>query len=244
MKKHRFFVCILLCCTVLFTLYGCGGDGENASKSTPKASSDITSSVIPSEHPSPTPDVNNKLLTYEELVSNILREAQIVADFIRDNEFIYSQNIQINPGYNWAELDKTKAINSSERLVSCDRFVGWVLYRVGFTDQPKEKGYFVYDFSEFCEAMGFKKITKVATLVPGDIVFINPNAEHGGKPGHMFICASDNLGYNTYLRYDAGSQQRVDCVKGTELESGKQPFKEKISNFCYAYRPTVDKLAK
>ena len=244
MKYNRLPVCILFFISVFIILCSCGEVSNNENRTTHKPESSAASTLDSSSSPSSTPETGMYAITYEQLVDSILREAQTVADFIRDNDFDYSEDLRINPAYNWAELDETKALDSSERLVSCDRFVGWVLYRVGFTDQPKDTGYLVYTFSEFCEAMGFKKITKVATLQPGDIVFINPNSAHGGKPGHMFICASDNMGYNVYLRYDAGSQQRVECVKGTELEKGKQPFKEKINNFCYAYRPCVDELVK
>lgn len=239
MKKRNLIICILLCFALTLTFFGCEKPAEE--EPTPVKTDAPSESATPGPTATPVPD-SQIATTYEELVENILREAQNVADFMRDNDFNYSEDLEINPAHNWAKLDETQAIDPSERLVSCDRFVGWVLYRVGFTDQPRDIGYLVYDFSEFCEAMGFRKITKVAMLKPGDIVFINPNKAHGYKPGHMFICASENLGHTTYLRYDAGSQERVKCIKGTELEPGKQPFKEVIGNFCYAYRPSVEKL--
>lgn len=170
------------------------------------------------------------------LAERICEEAQKVADFARDQKFIYG-DASINPGCNWGSLDVEKAINPEERLTSCDRFVDWVLYRCGFVNQPYEKGYDVPKVYAWFDDMEFEKITDVSALQAGDIVFTKEDPLKPGYPGHVFICAGENLGDNVYLRYDHGSNERIRCVKGTELIPGQQPFKEVIDEFYFAYRP-------
>lgn len=174
------------------------------------------------------------------LAEKICEEAQKVADFARDQKFTYG-NASINPGYNWGALDVEKAINLDERLSSCDRFVDWVLYRCGFVEQPYDNGYDVPKVYAWFDAMNFEKITDVSSLQAGDVVFTKEDPLKPGYPGHVFICASENLGDNVYLRYDHGSTERIRCVKGTEVTPGQQPFKEVIDEFYFAYRPN-DKL--
>jgi len=186
----------------------------------------------------PTGDSSGQI-TYNQLVSNLMKEAQIVADFIKTQNFIYG-DASVNPAINWKGLNAASAVKPNEKIVSCDRLVCWILYRVGFTEQPYNQGITVFPFPAWCEQQGFTKITNVSQLKAGDIVFVNPNSNY--QPQHVFMCASGNLGGNVYLRYDAGSNERIQCKKGTEVTPGKQPFKEGIANFMYAYRPTVNKL--
>ena len=171
----------------------------------------------------------------ETLADVLMREAQIVTDFIRDNDFFYG-DASINPAINWAELDPAKAIKKNERIVSCDRLVGWILYRAGFVNQSYTQGETCYVFTKWCEDNKFIKITDKTKLQPGDVLFVNPNSE--GQPMHMFMTASTMDSNGKYLRYDAGSDARIQCKKGTEAKRGQQPFIEPIDNFMYAYRPT------
>ena len=175
---------------------------------------------------------------YSNLVNKILQEAQAVTDFARVQNFKYG-HASINPGYNWAELNVNKAIDPNERIVSCDRLVDWVLFRTGFIQQPYTHGKVVSQQVEWLESLGFEKITNVSKLQAGDIVFVIDDPTRPGNPAHVFICASNNLGGNVYLRYDHGSNARIQCVTGTEVTKGKQPFKEVITDFFYAYRPTT-----
>ncbi|MBR3917299.1 MAG: hypothetical protein IKJ59_00995 [Clostridia bacterium] len=177
----------------------------------------------------------------QTLGEKICEEAQKVTDFARDNDFVYG-HASINPGYNWGELDVDKALNRGERLTSCDRLIDWVLYRTGFTDQPYNNGLVVFQQPAWLESLNFEKITDISALQPGDIVFMKHDPTRPGMPGHVFICASENLGGNVYLRYDHGSNERIKCVKGTEVKKGQQPFKEGIGEFYYAYRPNDSTL--
>jgi len=155
---------------------------------------------------------------YSEVSSEILYQAKIVCDFIRDAGFSYG-NAPINPAFNYDAL-----------LVSCDRLVDWVLYRVGYTDQPYANGKCVSGpgLTNWCIDQGFSKISKLSDVKPGDIIFTRPNPN--GDPLHTYICAgeveSDNLSY----RYDAGSDKRIQST---------QPSYEANTDFMYAYRVKV-----
>ena len=157
---------------------------------------------------SPSEDVNS-----EGSVQAFLEEAQKVADYVRENQFSYG-NALINP-----------AIDDSEKLVSCDRYVGWVLYNMGFTDQPEKQGLTVHVLRDYCLDKGWEEINSVNELQAGDIVF----SEYRGDPyGHTFICAgpADRDGY--WIRYDCGNEGRI---------RSQQPFTEPINGFTKAIRP-------
>lgn len=136
-----------------------------------------------------------------------------MADYVRENQFNYG-NALINP-----------AIDDSEKLVSCDRYVGWVLYNMGFTDQPEKQGLTVHVLRDYCLDKGWEEINSVNELQAGDIVFTNFN---GDPYGHTFICAgpADRDGY--WIRYDCGNQGRI---------RSQQPFTEPINGFTKAIRP-------
>ena len=154
-------------------------------------------------------------------VKKILEAAKKRADYIRENGFTYG-NATTNP-----------AINDSEKLVSCDRFVGWVLYDLGYTDQPTTSGLVVYnknspehDFPTWCEKHGFKKIENIEDVQAGDIIFQNMTSGFGA---HMYILGNKKDGDN-WERYDAGSDERIKSV---------QPSVEIINStrsFSFAYR--------
>ena len=203
---------------------------------TPTATQTPTKTPTPTTTPSPSPIFPTD---YDSLVKKILEEAQNVTDFMRAKRFKYG-NPTINPAYNWGALDVNSSINPTERLISCDRLIGWVLFRVGFTNQIYNYGMTVDNLEEWCVEQGFEKITSVNRLKAGDIVFINP--QEGGVPGHIFFCASSKGADNKFLRYDAGSQARITGTTGTEVTRGKQPFREAINNFMFAYRPNTSKI--
>lgn len=160
-----------------------------------------------------------------ELVSDLMREGKWVADYIRDNGFHYG-DAPINP-----------AMNCDAKTVSCDRLVGWILYRVAqsnnkyasYLEQPQTQGIVVSKFTAWCEEHNFKRIESVDELKAGDIVFVNPQGMSSvtATPGHVFLCAGDG-GFGNYYRYDGGSDTRIQST---------QPFLEPINNFMYAYRP-------
>lgn len=160
---------------------------------------------------------NKKEIVYapcREMGSEILYQAKIVCDFIRDDGFVYG-NAPINPAFDY-----------EAHLVSCDRLVDWILYRVGFTDQPYEGGKCVAGpgLTNWCIDNGFTKISNLEDLEPGDVVFVRADAN--GNPQHTFI----NAGYGSaglYYRYDAGSDTRIKST---------QPSIEGIFDFMYAYR--------
>ncbi len=158
------------------------------------------------------------------LQCDIMREARAVTDLVRENGFRYG-DAPVNP-----------AVDCTARLVSCDRLVDWVLYRVGFTDQPVSHGMVVYhpadprmDLPSWCDLRGFERIEDPDGLEPGDIVFVRPEKSRAGtfRPGHTFLFAGygpDGLSY----RYGCGKLERIQSV---------QPSLEPLKDFMFACRP-------
>ena len=170
--------------------------------------------------------------------SKILWEAKGVADYQKNNGFVYG-DAKVNPFY-----------DKSEKVVSCDRFVGWALGNAGYVNgQPSTRGLPLpghnldlnYGSLEtFLKLHGFTKITDINQVRAGDIVFVGYCTNHTylapqyrSYPQHVFIAASNYSAANggqTY-RYDAGSLSRI---------RSSQPFYEPLnysSNvFRFAYR--------
>ena len=109
------------------------------------------------------------------VASHILHHAKVVADHMRIH------------GYKYGDADKNPALDkdaeSPEKLVSCDRFCGWVLYEAGYTaHQPVTKGlplYFSPNLEEFLIKYGFTRIDDAADLRPGDVVFEGDSRHFG-----------------------------------------------------------------
>ncbi len=153
---------------------------------------------------------------YTELQCDILRECKAVTDFVREKGFKYG-DAPINP-----------AMNYRAKKVSCDRFVAWALYNVGFTDQPRTQGVVVSSMAAWCEANGFERIDREKDLQPGDVVLVKYN---GSWPAHTFIYAGEARQSGYSFRYDCGSDTRIQSV---------QPSTEPIVQFWRAYRPVAD----
>ncbi len=154
---------------------------------------------------------------YTEWQCDILRECKWVTDYVRENGFIYG-DASVNP-----------AISHRDKKVSCDRFVGWVMYRMGYTDQPRKQGVVVSAMAEWCEANGFERIDNEADLQAGDIVLVKwtTTASGWGYPAHTFIYAGEASPAGYTYRYDCGSNSRIQSV---------QPSTEPIVQFWRAYR--------
>lgn len=157
---------------------------------------------------------------YSILQCNLLREGHYITEYARKTGFKYGDSCT-NPGINHRPL-----------RTSCDRLVDWILYRAGYTDQPLIQGCVVSNLVTWCKNNGFKKITKAKDLQPGDIIFVRP--DKNGSPQHVFMLASETDKNGSALRYDHGSDTRINS---------KQPTKEPVSSaaapFIYAYRPAV-----
>ena len=170
------------------------------------------------------------------VASHILWHAKEVADYMRIHEYTYGDADQ-NPA-----LDKNS--ETPEKLVSCDRFCGWVLCEAGYVaHQPSRKGlplYFSPNLEEFLIKHGFARIDNAEDVRPGDLIF-EGNSHHFGPelpdkyrdyPRHVFINAGPAEN-GLFYRYDAGSDQRIQSV---------QPMIERLSKpeqgrpFRFAYR--------
>ncbi len=201
-------------------MFSCSGNNADTS-----APSDTSAETTAPTTEADVPVVDNWTPpTYEELVDILMAEGKIVADFVRDNKFIYG-DAQINPAINWRTLNANEAIDPNERIVACDRLVSWILFRAGFIDQDYRHG---IDLYEYFDTHGFERVENTRSIKAGDIVFVNPDAN--GNPLHVFMCAGPNK------RYDGGSNERINGSKGP------QPFTEPINNFVRAYRPSPEKM--
>ena len=156
---------------------------------------------------------------YSLLQCNLLREGNYVTVYARETKFTYGDS-PTNP-----------AINHRPLRTSCDRLVDWILYRAGFTDQPLVQGKVVSNLPEWCEEMGFQKITRMEDLQAGDIIFVRPHSQ--GFPLHTFMLASDYKG-NSTLRYDHGSDSRI-----MSNQPSTEPVTYPDAPFMYAYRPVA-----
>ena len=159
--------------------------------------------------------------------ARILHHAKINADYARDN------------GYGYGDASVNPALDKSEKIVSCDRFVGWTLYDAGFARdrQPPTKGFTLYGpLENLLISLGFQKHTNLADVRPGDIIFVGYSnnlavpANYKNYPCHTFISAG-TYGANTY-RYDAGSVKRLQST-----QPSYEPLSYSNMQFRFAYRP-------
>ncbi len=157
---------------------------------------------------------------YTLLQCDLLREGNYVTVYAKKTKFKYGDSCT-NPGINHRPL-----------RTSCDRLVDWILYRTGFTDQPLIQGCVVSNLVSWCQRMGFKKITDINELQPGDVIFVRPDKNN--SPQHTFMLASEVDAKGNSDRYDHGSDMRINS---------KQPMHELFDKpeapFMYAYRPVV-----
>lgn len=170
--------------------------------------------------------------------SKILYQAKYVADFVRENGFTYG-DAQVNPSY-----DQGK----TEKKVSCDRYVAWVVFLAGYTKANYEDSrlnlYGEKNLENYLKENNFVKITDIDDVQGGDIIFVGDSQEHYPNlqghwldyPDHVFICAGKSQS-GQYYRYDAGSNARLQSVQPSDEPLEYLPDK----NFRYAYRaPNAD----
>ena len=157
--------------------------------------------------------------------SKIIWKAKEDADYIRDK------------GWTYGDAKKNPYLDKSEKVVSCDRFVGWVLGDVGFTSgQPSTAGLNLVALEQFMINNGFTKITDVTKIEAGDIVYVGhfsaPGTANYNIPRHVFISASSyKSGNGTTYRYDAGSNSRIQST-----QPSREPLVHEGDVFRYAYR--------
>lgn len=177
---------------------------------------------------------------YNMTVLNILAFAKRNADYMRENNWKYG------------DASKNPYLTKEEKIVSCDRFVGWVLGDAGYTaGQPEIKGLPLFghkldgiegSIETFLKLHEFTKIENIEELKAGDVVFVGYarkevllSEEMREYPSHVYILAGDYTAIedNVY-RYDSGSDQRIQSI---------QPSCEVIcvpeKSFRFAYRAPV-----
>ncbi len=171
-----------------------------------------------------------------EYVTHMMFVSKYIVDFARENGYVYG-SAQHNPGKTF-ELYLERG-RLREKIVSCDRYVGWVLYEMGYTDQPMDAGMFVWgnesnrdhNLMIYLEKHNYERIDKTTDFRAGDIVFVRPTVSSGGSPygAHVFICAGSAGESGQFYRYDHGSDTRIQST---------QPSVEGISELFCVYRPT------
>ncbi len=170
------------------------------------------------------------------VASHILYHAKSVADHMRLH------------GYKYGDADKNPALDKNsdnpEKIVSCDRFCGWVLYEAGYTaHQPVTKGlplYFPPTLQGFLELSGFTRVDNPDEVRPGDLIFEGDShymapalpEQYRDNPRHVFINAGPAKN-GLYYRYDAGSDTRIQSVQPM-IEQIFKP--ERGRPFRFAYR--------
>ncbi len=178
---------------------------------------------------------------HNEYITNMMYLSKYIVDFARLNGYKYG-SAQTNPAVTYNKYMSGETRKLSEKIVSCDRFVGWVLYEMGYVDQPRDSGMFVYGNSSnrdhnlmlYLDKHGYERIDRTTDFKAGDIVFVNPTSANGEPYGaHVFICAGPST-RGLFYRYDHGSDKRIQSV---------QPSNEAISNLFCVYRPTQTKMS-
>ncbi len=188
---------------------------------------------------------------YNEFVSALLAASKHITDYIKKEGYTYGSAAK-NPAITYYNrIEEPRRGNNGEKIVSCDRFVGWALYDVGFTDQPTDGGMYVYGNSSnrdhhlglFLEKYGWTRIEDSNDIQAGDIVFVRKAYANGEMYGaHVFICAGKTTNQRSqYYRYDCGSNDRVNCIGAYASYRSGQPFTEGIGEFAYSYRFNPDK---
>lgn len=162
--------------------------------------------------------------TDEAMVAKVLEEAKTLSKYLKDNKYEYG-----TPDFIPAKSDGTTT-EDGKKKISSDRYVSWVLYKIGCTDQPEEGSCVGKDgtFIEYCESKEWTRIDSVDSVQAGDIVFTGSIPGYDKKAENVFICA--------------GEGQRYECTSQGQIDNGdQQPVKKDIgSDFVCAYRITGD----
>ena len=177
---------------------------------------------------------------HNQTVLNILAFAKKTADYMRENQWKYG-NAKQNP-----------FLTKEEKIVSCDRFVGWTLGDAGYVDgQPEKNGLPLYghnldggdgSLENFLILHNFTRIDNLAEVKAGDVLFVGYShkelplsIEMREYPSHTFIAAGDYVSAeDSVYRYDAGSDVRIQSVQPSCEKIG---LPEKV--FRFAYRAPV-----
>lgn len=139
------------------------------------------------------------LSTNTELTEIWLNEVKKVADTARTNKWTYGNSTTNKP--------------CEDKKISCDRLVARALYNLGCTTQPKG-GITCGHMETYLPMFGFTKVTKKSQIKPGAVVAVKKKTQ--SFINHVFVVKSYNATNDTCVKYDTGSQTRIQTV---------QPFK-------------------
>lgn len=148
---------------------------------------------------------------FDLTVSEFLKKAKYVADFVRKEEYQYG-NAAFLPSVYYP----------LEKYTSCDRFIDMVLFESGLKNIGNRN---VGSLESYLVTNGCKKITNKSDVSAGDIIYFS---------GHVFILGEKKNGL--YERYDCGSNARIKGVQPfVENIDGfiyayRLPFKANVSS--------------
>lgn len=119
--------------------------------------------------------------------------------------------------HNYTYGDSHATPPTADKKISCDRLVTRALWDRGFTDQPVSttttSGITVGSMDKYLVNHGFEKGTSFSDIRKGSIVVVGDTV-----PRHTFVTVSYDPNTKTFVKYDCGSQARINT---------KQPFTEK-----------------
>ena len=113
--------------------------------------------------------------------------------------------------------NSTSAVPCSDGYISCDRLVSRAVYDLGLTDQPNG-GYNTAGLANYLVRKGFVTFTDFSTTQGGDIIIVYKD----GSPYHTFVVDSYDSSTGMCMKYDFGSQSRID---------GNQPFRTALDEW-------------
>ena len=150
--------------------------------------------------------INTSLVAASGGAAAFIQAAAQVAEYARIRGMIYGNS--------------SSAVPCEDGRISCDRLIARALWNMGFHDQPAG-GVVVQNMGTYLMAHGFTKGTSFSDIRPGSVVVVINNA----GTMHCFAVASYNQATNTFVKYDEGSNARIQS---------KQPFVEP-----WAYRTLI-----
>lgn len=168
------------------------------------------------------PDTQVALASYVKKATNAKLTAT-VEDFLAMAKKVAANNKK--RGFIYGDAACLPSVSHEDKRTSCDRFVDQVLWNCGLKDVGNRS---VTDVAKFAASKGATKITSVAQLKAGDIVFSNVAG------AHVFILGN-KVSEGVWERYDSGSKDRIQLT-GAYTGYSSQPFKEGVPAFQYAYR--------
>lgn len=150
--------------------------------------------------------VNKEGMALTAPVDSIDRALNFTADeFLQAVANVYS--LAHNGHFKYG--NSTSTVPCEDGIISCDRLISRAAYDLGLTAQPAG-GYGVSQISNYLVQSGFVTFTDLSTTQAGDVMIVNDSA---GNPCHLFVVESYDSSTGICMKYDMGSQSRIDSIQ-------------------------------